>query len=463
VLCSAASCPLEKQMTASRIYSTTTIKTLFGQCGNQCAEPNCTNPIIASGTPDSDEAVVGQICHIYAASDKGPRSNPNMSEEERNAPGNLILLCGAHHPLVDKQYETYPASMLIAWKKEHEAKFSPQTAEAIRREAHIQRHSFLERMSDREIDQAVDRLRRARFLSGFAAKQEALILASNVESSELSGGSRQVRARALAWCARLLSAGDTLPRAVTLLAKSKELAHTPEATLAEAFVIASTDKTAALSFLASHKTPAALAAALRIWINSDGSKAAIEWTERAGLDENSFDADGKYGYLLVALLTERWDVLFRGAKTITEVDITENAGLLHVLAMARMLSAVPSELRASAAAQVPFEAREFRLASEPTDIVARREARMLFARLADYAQSVGQSQAANAAADYSLWLELRPSRSSGWARASAQQYARSHKVTSPAQLRPEIWSEPRSASNRKTDRPKRRTFGDWER
>ena len=130
-------------MAASRSYSTKTIKILFGQCGNQCAESSCTNPIIAPGTPQSDNAIIGQICHIYAASDNGPRGDPNMSEEERNAPANLILLCGVHHPLVDKQYETYPASMLIAWKKAHEAKFSPETAEAVCREADIQKTCIL--------------------------------------------------------------------------------------------------------------------------------------------------------------------------------------------------------------------------------------------------------------------------------------------------------------------------------
>ena len=86
-----------------------------------------------------------------------------------------------------------------------------------------------------------------------------------------------MRARALAWCARILSSGDTRPRAVALLAKSRELALTSEASLAEAFLVAGTNKSAALVSLAAQKTPAALAAALRIWINSDGPKVAFDW------------------------------------------------------------------------------------------------------------------------------------------------------------------------------------------
>jgi hypothetical protein len=78
-----------------------------------------------------------------------------------------------------------------------------------------------------------------------------------------------------------------------------------------------------------------------------------------------------------------------------------------MLAMAEMLSAVPMDLRPSAASQVPFEARVFPLAAEPSHVAARREARQYFERVSEYAESLGLSQAANVAADYALWLELR--------------------------------------------------------
>ena len=56
--------------------------------------PWCTNSIIAPGTAFSDAAVVGQICHIYAASDDGPRGKPGLAPTERNSPDNLILCAG---------------------------------------------------------------------------------------------------------------------------------------------------------------------------------------------------------------------------------------------------------------------------------------------------------------------------------------------------------------------------------
>lgn len=68
-------------------------------------------------------AVIGQIAHIYAAIDGGPRGKPGLTEKERNLPDNLILLCPTHHVVVDQQHPTYPASLLIEWRSTHERKF----------------------------------------------------------------------------------------------------------------------------------------------------------------------------------------------------------------------------------------------------------------------------------------------------------------------------------------------------
>ncbi|MEF2253388.1 hypothetical protein V4D00_23730, partial [Ralstonia solanacearum] len=65
---------------AQRSYTTKTIKVLFGSSGNQCAHPECTNPVVVPGTELSDEAVSAQICHIYAASDNGPRGKPDLTD-----------------------------------------------------------------------------------------------------------------------------------------------------------------------------------------------------------------------------------------------------------------------------------------------------------------------------------------------------------------------------------------------
>lgn len=111
-----------KTQNYSRSYSQTTLKILFALSRNECAEPSCTNPVILAKTEYDEEAVSAQIAHIYAINDDGPRGKPNLTQEERNHHGNLLLLCPTHHVGVDKQYNTYPATVLQKWKRDHERK-----------------------------------------------------------------------------------------------------------------------------------------------------------------------------------------------------------------------------------------------------------------------------------------------------------------------------------------------------
>lgn len=397
--------PARKKVT--RKYSEKTIKQLFGLCGNRCAYPGCTNEIIVGETQYSDEEVVGHICHIYAAADNGPRGKPDLTEEEKNSFPNLVLLCGHHHPKVDKQWQTYPADLLIGWKKEHEAEAKKGTAEAVKREADIQKHAFMERLSDGKIEQAVNRIREGRDIVGFPTKDEALMLAAQVEQSTLSGGSNEVRARALAWCSRILSQGDTIEKAKEFLAKSKNLAITPEAKLAQACITSITDKDTALAELAKLNSATAKSAALRIVTIAEGPEGALAWVKSAGLTVDSFDAEGKNTLTMDALAAGDWGTAIASAAKVDESDFTECPALLHTTAMAKLTAAIPLDLRSIVLAQVPFVAKTFPLASESHDLLARREARSLFERFSTFAQLIGVVQASNVALDYALWLGLR--------------------------------------------------------
>ncbi len=103
-----------------RSYSQKTLKILFALSRNQCAEPNCSNPVILPKTEFDDEAVSAQIAHIYAVNDDGPRGKPGLTQSERNHHHNLLLLCPTHHVAVDQQFNTYPAKLLQKWKSDHE-------------------------------------------------------------------------------------------------------------------------------------------------------------------------------------------------------------------------------------------------------------------------------------------------------------------------------------------------------
>lgn len=84
-----------------------TVKRLFAVSGNRCAFPGCQNPIVEeSGT------ITGQIAHICAASENGPRYDSHQSDDERHGFGNLLLLCGRHHTIIDSEVSRHSIAFL---------------------------------------------------------------------------------------------------------------------------------------------------------------------------------------------------------------------------------------------------------------------------------------------------------------------------------------------------------------
>jgi hypothetical protein len=45
--------------------------------------------------------ITGEICHIRARNEGGPRFDVTQSEGERHGFENLVLLCRRHHKMVD--------------------------------------------------------------------------------------------------------------------------------------------------------------------------------------------------------------------------------------------------------------------------------------------------------------------------------------------------------------------------
>lgn len=91
-----------------------TVKHLFAVSGNRCAFPRCPTPMVDPTTG----AVLGEVCHIEAASPGGPRYNAAMSDDERHGFGNLVLLCANHHKVVDDDDVSYTRDRLRQMKAE---------------------------------------------------------------------------------------------------------------------------------------------------------------------------------------------------------------------------------------------------------------------------------------------------------------------------------------------------------
>ncbi|KAF2988817.1 hypothetical protein MJC1_04108 [Methylocystis sp. MJC1] len=79
----------------------------------------CGNVII-----DNAGTMIGHICHIEAAKPDGARFNASMTNEQRRAQDNLMLLCASHHAAVDGNPSTYTITKLKKIKAEHEGRFS---------------------------------------------------------------------------------------------------------------------------------------------------------------------------------------------------------------------------------------------------------------------------------------------------------------------------------------------------
>lgn len=106
----------------ARSYSIPTIKRLWALSGNQCYMPECKVPLAFVEA----EHVMGDIAHIRAASPKGCRFDPAMTDVERAAFENLLLMCPTHHRLVDKvSCDQWSADELRKMKAAHEAANHP--------------------------------------------------------------------------------------------------------------------------------------------------------------------------------------------------------------------------------------------------------------------------------------------------------------------------------------------------
>ncbi|MFE0037661.1 hypothetical protein [Streptomyces sp. NPDC059015] len=104
---------------ASRSYTEQTIKQLFGSAAGRCAFPSCRRKLIYPATEQSSTTIIGDIAHIVAFSNDGPRADSAVTEKDRNNFENLLLLCAACHRLVDGQSADYPNEVLRAMKNDH--------------------------------------------------------------------------------------------------------------------------------------------------------------------------------------------------------------------------------------------------------------------------------------------------------------------------------------------------------
>jgi hypothetical protein len=96
---------------------------LWGKAAGRCQFNGCNKPVWKN--PVTQETVnIAQAAHIYAFSEKGPRGNDGIKDEDLNSLENLLLTCHACHKTIDTAGKEahYSVELLQGWKSEHESR-----------------------------------------------------------------------------------------------------------------------------------------------------------------------------------------------------------------------------------------------------------------------------------------------------------------------------------------------------
>lgn len=261
---------------------------------------------------------------------------------------------------------------------------------------------------DQKIEEELEKLRKSRFFVEFDRTGSSVRLGRRLAEGNLSGGSDVMRGRALAWCARLLAHSENLERAEKFLELAKALGEFTEAKIADAFIISQKeDKATALKILADLDSNVSHSAGLMIVAHHDGAVSAQRWMNDAGYSVGDLDSDGKNFLLSHQLQLGRWDDVAYTVGALSKADFDETPVLHHLAALATLIPTIPQDFRAIVLTQVPFDARDFPLASDTVAINARRAAHQHFLHAVEAAKQLACPIAAKTYDEYALWLELR--------------------------------------------------------
>ncbi len=102
-----------------------------------------------------------------------------------------------------------------------------------------------------------------------------------------------------------------------------------------------------------------------------------------------------------------WDAGFENISTVDAAAFDDQPALYYVSGIAHLLQAVPWDLRHVPSMHVPFDAREFPLASDTAAREYRQTAEDCFRRAAKHAFDFGADEAGINAEQFELWLGLR--------------------------------------------------------
>ncbi len=99
----------------------------------RCSYYGCNTTLVK----EEKEGILGEMAHIVADSEDGPRGRSELPMELRNLYSNLILLCPTHHTEIDNNEREWTVEKLHQMKQEHEEWINERLQKGIPWRVHI--------------------------------------------------------------------------------------------------------------------------------------------------------------------------------------------------------------------------------------------------------------------------------------------------------------------------------------
>ncbi len=301
----------------------------------------------------------------------------------------------------------------------------------------ISRNSFpAASIIDDRIIQLSSEIKKLRFFGNFPTEEKAIQLSNSILNGELTGGTSTVKAVALAQCARYRSINEDVVHAKKCLTESKNIISTPEATIAEAFILAAEfEFENAIKHLSAHNSPLFYSAILMLRARWSGQQSALDWFNSSQLTVDQLDEDGKTVYVQCLIGVGHWERALEVADEMYDPELEKSPALLQLLAFTFLTNAIKDvALREIVLRHIPFAADRFPLADDTNSINLRSKAIRFFVMCKDAANKLEFSSVAKRADDYVLWLELRDSSTSASAKARLEESFATSSVNSLSRL-----------------------------
>lgn len=98
---------------------------IWARAAGRCMFPGCNRDLTGDLISGLEDRNFGFVAHIVADIPGGPRGDPVRSPALCDDPGNLMLLCGTHHKVIDvDRVADFPEARLLAIKADHERRIA---------------------------------------------------------------------------------------------------------------------------------------------------------------------------------------------------------------------------------------------------------------------------------------------------------------------------------------------------